>query len=304
MATSTTAASTTTHDAEWFRKHDVFHAFASPLLRQLCENWASLNASAEACLTVAEWAATHECLAGLATPGQILDHIAVSAPAVKDQVLRVLLGLARNGDRLAGQVLLHTMLPVLAAMPKTIRSPYGYEENLRRVLGEFWEVVLAERQLTRPGVAGRLRMDTLHRVTSSHRRWTYDVWGNHVQVFAPEDFAQFDNSPAWHRETSPTMGDSSLSQGRDPAQRYELNPNGDLASLLLWMRDNGDFTNDEARFFGEVYLASGGDQKAAAERLGLSHAATRQRVTRLRNRLCAAVKAEINGAAADLDIAS
>jgi hypothetical protein len=285
VATSTASASTT--NARWSRQHDVSPTLASPLLRQLCANWTTLNASVEACSTVAEWADAHDCLAGLDTPGQVIEHIAASGRAVKDQVLRVLLSLVRDGDRLAGQVLLHTMLPLLAKMPKSIRAPRGedgYEQVLQRVLADFWEVIVAGPEPTRPDVAGRLRMDTLNRVTS-HRR-SRDVWEDHVCYCEAGE-------PASNIAMTGTHATGYNSAGEDG----DLNPHGDLASVLLWMRDRGDFTAEEARFFGEVYLVSDGDQKAAAERLGLSHAATRQRISRLRNRLCAAVAAEISGRA-------
>ncbi|MGL5823585.1 MAG: hypothetical protein ACRCYU_01805 [Nocardioides sp.] len=293
MATSTGSAPNT----GVFMQHDVAPALASPLLRQLCENWARLNASAEARAGVRRWAAAHESISGLGTPGQILDHISASNPTIKDQVLRVLLDLVREGDRLAGQVLLHTMLPLLTEMPRSIRPPRGeegYEETLQRVLAEFWEVIIADRKLTRPGVAGRLRMDTLHRITS-HRR-SRDVW---------EEYVCYDEALEDHLDATPADDNAGLYLvPNSPAHQHDLDPQGDLASVLLWMRDCGEFTGEEARFFGEVYLVSGGDQKAAAERLKLSHAATRQRITRLRNRLCAAVAAEVDSTLSHLATAS
>lgn len=294
MATNSPVSSTARPGV--FMQHDVAPPLASPLLRQLCENWATLNASSEASTTVRGWAVDHDELTGMTTPGQILDLIAASGSSTKDQVLRVLLALVGSGDRLAGQVLLHTMLPLLTEMPKSIRSPRGeegYEETLQRVLAEFWEVIVAPRVLARPGVAGRLRMDTLHRVTA-HRR-SKDVWEEHVC---------YDESPVDHSQAAPVDGPGPHLVAHSPARQRDLDPDGDLIGVLLWMRDCGEFSAEEARFFGEVYLVSGGDQKAAAERLGLSHAATRQRITRLRNRLCASVAAEVADARADLAIAS
>jgi hypothetical protein len=283
-----------------FTQHDVAPILASPLLRKLCENWASLNASPAAGTTVRRWAETHPALDGLGTPGDVVDHIAASDPAAKDQSLRALLALVQDGERLAGEILIQTMLPLLTEMPKSIRSPRGeesYEEMLQRVLAEFWEVIVQPRQLRRPGVAGRLRMDTLHRVTA-HRR-SRDIWEEHV-CYDDERLA-----------CRPSAGDPAGSGGPaqlqpilDATRHGELDPGGDLAGLLLWMRDTGEFSRDDARFLGEVYLIAGGDQKAAAQRLGLSHAATRQRLSRLRDRLCAAVAAEVDGRSPELGLAS
>ncbi|WP_203338618.1 hypothetical protein [Nocardioides limicola] len=124
-------------------------------------------------------------------------------------------------------------------------------------------------------------MDTLHRATA-HRR-SPDAWEEHV---------------TYHDE-----GDQDLPDHNQVAGQV-AGPETDLAELLLQMRDAGSLTPEEAKFLGEVYLVSGGDQKDAARRLGLSHAATRQRVSRLRSRLCSAVAAEVAAVGDSMALAS
>lgn len=279
-----------------FMQHEVAPALASPLLRQLCEDWASLNASPDALATIRRWAKSSAVLTGLTTPGSIYDAIDAAPKPAKDELLRELLRLFHDGEQLAGHVLLHTMLPLLTEMPKTIRAPRGendYEETLQRVLAEFWEVIAQPRQYNRPGVAGRLQLDTLHRVTA-HRR-SSDVWEEHVYYDdAPERTAAGDAEVI----SLPTATNS------DVDRLLEVGENGGLDELLVWSLDNGTFTTEEARFFGQVFLVHRGDQKKAAAHLGLSYAATRQRITRLRNRLCSAITTAVSAEARDLALAS
>lgn len=252
-----------------FTQHHTAPALSSPLLRHLCENWTRLNAAASSQLAVRSWAAAHPSLGDVQTLGDVVDRVHSASPRVQDTLLRVLLELVAAGEQLAGAALLQQMLPTLAAMPNTLRAPTGeycrYEDRLHIVLAAFWEVAATAKPLTRPGVAGRLRMDTLHLATA-HRRST-DVWNSHVDY--NRDDERFRTS------------------GAEAADRVQ-----ELLELLTWARDSAILTAAEAQFLGEVYLIDGGDQKAAATRLGHGHAATRQRVTRLRHRLCAAVTAD------------
>lgn len=283
-----------------FMQHEVAPALDSPLLRQLCEYWTQLNASAEVCETVRSWAKPTSRLSGLNSPGEIYDAIDAATKPIKDEILRELLGLFHSGEQLAGQILLHTMLPLLSEMPRSIRTPRGesaYEEALQRVLAEFWEVIAQPREITRPGVAGRLQLDTLHRVTA-HRR-SSDVWEEHVSY--AESLGDEEHSPVAtcmaHDLTVPTTTNTVDSL-------LDVGENGGLLEVLVWSRDSGTFSADEAQFLGQVYLVHHGDQRAASEHLGLSFAATRQRVTRLRNRLSTAITTAVNAEVREMALAS
>jgi hypothetical protein len=136
-------------------------------------------------------------------------------------------------------------------------------------------------------------MDTLHRVTA-HRR-SHDIWEEHV--------CYDDDRLPYRPSAGDLAGSGGLPQQRpilDATRPGELDPSGDLAGLLLWMRDAGELSLEEARFLGEVYLVAGGDQKAAAQQLGLTHTAIRQRLSRLRDRLCAAVATEVDDSSHEL----
>lgn len=284
-----------------FMQHEVAPALDSPLLRQLCEFWTQLNASSEVRETVRSWAKPDSPLAGLNSPGEIYDAIDAAPKPVKDEILRELLGLFHNGEQLAGQVLLHTMLPLLSEMPRSIRTPRGesaYEEALQRVLAEFWEVIAHPREITRPGVAGRLQLDTLHRVTA-HRR-SSDVWEEHVSY--AESLGDEEHSPVATCMAGDAAAVSTSTNTVDSL--LDVGENGGLLEVLVWSRDSGTFSADEAQFLGQVYLVHHGDQRAASEHLGLSFAATRQRVTRLRNRLSTAITAAVNAEVRDLALAS
>ncbi|MGH3998359.1 MAG: hypothetical protein ACRDTJ_12945, partial [Pseudonocardiaceae bacterium] len=283
------ATQTTRTDRDFNRQHTSAPAVTCPLLRQLCENWVSTNTDPTAIEAVRRWA--HDdtyagTLRGLDSPGEIVDHIAASTPVVKDDVLRTLLTLVQDGERLAGEILLHTMLPALTRMPMRIQSPRGeddYEETLQRILAEFWDVISTPRNISSSGVAGRLQMETLHQVTA-HRR-SKDVWEEHVAYNEDVWEDQSDQDKAC--PTGTPVDDST------PAPLYdELDPDSDIVGLLRSMLASGDFSMEETRLLTEVYVISGGNQREAAARLGISYAATRQRLTRLRNRLCAAVEAD------------
>ena len=270
-----------------FLQHEVAPVLDSPLLTRICANWVRLNASPDAHADVQRWALEYPDLAGMLSPADILDRIADGGSQTKDQLLRTLLHLTHSGERLAGEILLQTMLPLLTTMPTTLRSPRGeegYEEALQRVLAAFWEVA-ATTHHDRPGVAGRLRMDTLHLVTA-HRR-SSDAWELHT-VYTDAELTP--STDEWGRDER--AGADQSTAALSPGQEAEPGPEGELIALLLWMRDTGRFTAEEAHFFGEVYLVHHGDQLAAARRFGLSHAATRKRTSRLRSRLCRAVNAQ------------
>lgn len=267
----------------WFRQHETAPALTSALLRQLCEEWTLLNASFVINDELLAWAQTYSCLEGLSSPGAVVDHIDQAAKPAKDEIMRALLALLLNGSQLAGRVLLQAMLPALcdlAARHLAPRSESGHDESLQRVITEFWSVIVRDRQLPRPGVAGRLWMDTLKQVTS-HRR-SSDAWEEHTWYSDDQD----------HEDTA----DVSAAQEVVAASGVEggFSAEGDLLQLLVSARDAGVLSAEETRFLAEVYHSptKGATLANAAQRMGMPAATLRQRCNRLKNRLVAAVLAE------------
>lgn len=274
-----------------FRHHEAPAPMASPLLRQLCQEWVEVHASSEALAAMSAWAETHPAMAGLKTPGELVDRIDAASRPDKDAILHALLELLQDGEKLAGRVLLQAMLPAVCDLTRRCPSPRGenagYEENLHRVLAEFWTVVSQPRRLARPGVAGRLVLDTLNRVTR-HRR-SSDAWEGHTRYLQDgyDTVATAATEPALQLVTDDSCTTSVLE---------DLDPAGGLLELLIWARRTGVLTGSDAGFLSQVFLSGDADQKVTAERLGLPHAGVRQRVTRLRTRLVEAVVAEATSA--------
>lgn len=278
-----------------FRQHHTPAPVSSPLLRQLCAEWVTLNGSTETAAAVIRWADQHDAFTGLSTPGAIVDHIDRSPRAVKDGLVRALLELLHAGDQLAGRVLLQAMLPCLTDLAGRTRSPRreaGYEENLQRALVEFWAVISRPRRLDRPGVAARLWLDTLNQVTEHTR--SRDAW---ERTHLDREVSSTENT-AGSEQDSPAVDLVGVAG--------ELDPDAGLEQLLVWACRSGVLTVDEGRFLAQVYLSGDADQKETAERLGLSHAVVRKRVSRLRHVLVDAVVREVSSAVdvAGLQLAS
>lgn len=279
MATSSVSSA----DSRLFRQHTKTGHLGTPLLQQLCQEWAELHLSPDTDATIRRWHQSQPALAGLDFPGAITDHIDGADQATKDTAMLALLEILHGGDQLAGRILLQAMLPGLTHLARRTRTPRGThsDETLQRTLTEFWFVITAAKSLPPRRVAGRLQLDTLHRLTS-HRREA-DVWENHTNaiadVFDNEDPAECDERGT----ASPlSIEDSPVSGGG------AFNADSGLLELLLHARNMGVITPRDAQFLAEVYVLS--DSMAdAARRLDKGPAAVRQRCSRLRQRLVTAV---------------
>lgn len=290
MAHSTRSAH---QDSAPFRQHDaVTVPWASPLLRQLCEEWVVLNHSPIANAAARAWA-----LLDAPTVGAVVDGIDRAETGVKDASIHALLELHRDGDRVAGRVLLQAMLPGLVDLARRGRAPRSetsFDDQVQRAVTEFWGVISLERNLAVHGVAGRLLLDTLNRF-SSHRR-SSDAWEEHTWYYPDWDT---DGEGSWESErVAGTIGRSIVSQEAAEAEQVistltgELDPSGDLIQLLAWARVEGAIDDDEVNLLVEVYLCGDRDLKQTALRLGLPHATLRKRVSRTRQALAEAVRAE------------
>lgn len=264
-----------------FRQHTRPAHLNTPLLQQLCQEWSELHHSPSTAGVIQRWQTTLPGFDGLNSPGEITDHIDNSDQATEDQVMQALLDAFQDGDQLAGRILLQAMLPGLTHLTRRVRAPRGtqIDETLQRALTEFWWVITTTTARPSRGVAGRLQLDTLHRLTG-HRRDS-DVWEEHTSSMADV----FDDDPTADdlQDVRPLAGEDSPVVGK---AAYDADAG--LLELLLHARDTAVITADDARFLAEVYVVS--DNMAhAARRLGKQPAAVRQRCARLRHRLVEAV---------------
>lgn len=251
---------------------------ASPLFRQLRDEWAQLNATPNTTHQVRRWARREQVLAGFDSLDAVVTYLnSKPAQASADSVLAALIRLFQSGHQLAGRIVLQCFLPKLAQMAKytdrgVATTSMWIEERRQIVFAEFWDV-LANYPIERrtSSVAGNLALDTLHRITGARKP---------PQVFeAPlNDHSLADKAP---------LPDEAV-------HAEELGPESDLRQVLSWARDNRVITVEEAEMLSVVYLAAAGygfDQ--AADRWGLSRSAIKQRCSRVARRIAAAVRVEL-----------
>lgn len=257
---------------------------AAPILRQLSQDWSRLCALSSMRHTLRRWAAANPCFEGITSLGDLVDGIDAGDEQEADRLLLGLVRLAQAGHQLAARVVLQAMLPKLARMSRTTRP--SSNDNRRRsdrahiAVATFWEVIYAypvSRRRTR--VAANLALDTLHRLTTDLRRPPADI-------------------PMDPEETAGRLASTPEENTAHPAGTPS--PDADLLEVIAWALDVEAISPDEATVLVRVYLPSAGDSSRAAlaERMGISQAALRQRTSRARRRLIAAVRS-----AADPDTA-
>lgn len=278
-------------DSAPFRQHDVVTVpWASPLLRQLCEEWVELNHSPAASAAAQGWCSR----SGLngQTVGAIIDGIDRAPAPAKDSAIQALRGMHLAGDRIAGRVLLQAMLPGLVGLARRGRAPRSetsFDDQVQRAVTEFWGVISLERDLAVDGIAGRLLLDTLNRF-SSHRR-SADAWEEHTS-FSWNAWEGADEIVAGGIGRQLVTREAAETEQLLAAAAGELDPSGDLNQLLAWARVEGAIDDHEVDLLVEVYLCGDRDLKQTALRLGVPHATLRKRVSRTRQALAQAVRAE------------
>ncbi len=295
----------------YFRRHTTApDDLASPLLRHLCREWVDLQGAPAAAAAVTSWRRTEPALKGCDSPGDVVDVLDRAPRDLVDQILRCLLHQLHQGDQVAGRVLLQAMLGCLTNLARRCSRPREVEdadEQLQRTIAEFWSVIAQPRPLPDTGLAGRLQLDTLKRLTA-HRR-SPDAWEEHTSYYPQEnDWLDAEYRLNSHADlgnladtadTAPTTHTLRLVVD-DPERSTGYDPDAGLYEVVVSARANGVLTADEAQFLADVYLVpeAGDNLAAAARRLGLSPAAVRQRCCRIRGRLIAAVLDESAGALA------
>lgn len=279
-----------------FRQHDIAPAdVVSPLYRQLTQEWAGLHTMPSTGATVRRWGRKERALAGFGWPGEIVDAIDAAGHDRTNELLLALIRLFQRGHQLAGRVVLQALLPKLAKTAGhaggmcTSGSDTWAEDRRHITLAEFWDV-LADYPVERrtSAVASNLALDTLHRVTGA-RKPAPDL------PVDPHDFRDQEvrggSRRAWLAGLATT----------DPDPAAALTPDSDLLEVIAWGMGNATISRDEAQLLVTAYLPActrGFGFANAAEELGLSQAAVRQRCSRSSRKLTEAVRTELRTTAA------
>lgn len=270
------------HRAGIFRIHDLDSQptgtgqEAAPILRQLSQDWSRLCALSSMRHTMRRWAAANPCFDGVTSLGDLVDRIDAGDEDEADRLMLGLVRLAQAGHQLAARVVLQAMLPKLSRISRTTR-PSSNDDRRRNdrahiTVATFWEVVYAYPVKRRPTrVAANLALDTLHRLTTNLRRPPADI-----PMDPQETAGRLANAPQ----------DSSSHPDGVPS------PDSDLLEVIAWALDIDAITPEEATILVRVYLPTTGDagRGELADTMGISHTALRQRTSRARRRLIAAVR--------------
>jgi hypothetical protein len=250
------------------------HWLRDSLPSRLNVEWRSLCDAPATAAVVGGWAKDWPALAGLDTLAGVLRRITGGSPAGRDEVLLALLELARDGDRLAGRVVLQAMLPKAVRLAMSVvRRPDvlgDREEAQARAVAALWQAIATYPLTARPGrVAGNLALDTLALVQRGHTGSSHFTPG-----FPEQPFADLH-----------VLGE---------AGRHDVGPDdltgpadAELFVLLAWSVRTGVLKLHEARLLTRIYLSDGhaADTQVIAAELRISGPALRQRCSRLARRL-------------------
>jgi len=272
------------------------HWSSSSLPSRLNREWALLCDSSAGRRAVRDWAATSQARAGLCelldvdglhSTVQLLQSPEITARRL-DGILVGLLERAQDGDRLAGRVVLQTMLPAAVRIARAITSRPDVlgdqDEAFALVLGALWQVIatypVANR---REKVPANLYLDTLALVRRGNTSSTHRA----PLVFPEQSYADV--------RTAAEPGRLDAGQD-DPAGPADAQ----LCTVLAWAVRSSVLQLDEARLLARVYGLDGGPADAGptvAAEYGISWPALRQRCHRIARRVGqAAVAAGIDGA--------
>jgi hypothetical protein len=231
------------------------------------------------------WAHSEPDLRPSTTLQDLLDRIDHAGQAETDRILLALIRTAQAGQQLAAQVVLQAMLPKLCRIERTSRitgSDNRRVEDRRHItVTTFWEILAGyptDRRTHR--VAGNLALDTLHQLTTAERRRRP---GTEIPV-EPDEACR-------HAHHGQQCDDPTGSVGI-------LTDDADILEVIAWGIEAAAITPDEAATLVRVYAPAPGEQggaQAAADDLGLSPAAVRQRCCRARRNLINAVRDDGEG---------
>ncbi len=270
--------------AKMFRQHQVAPTdVVSPLYRQLTQEWADLHALPSTSRQVARWARAEPRLSGYPSPGAIVDAVDAADARGTDELLLALIRLFQSGQQLAGRIVLQCFLPKLCrtsthATTLCTSTEDTWAEDRRHItIAEFW-AVMADYPASRrtASVAPNLVLDTLHRVSGARTP-------PRPEPVDPEELA-----------TSQLIG---LAADNPPRVALDgLTADADLLEVIHWGLTSDVLSREDAQLLVAAYLPEkrrGFGFDDAAQQLGLTPAAVRQRSSRAARRLAQAVREEL-----------
>ncbi|MGZ4626519.1 MAG: hypothetical protein ACXV3S_09580 [Kineosporiaceae bacterium] len=253
------------------------------LVGELNADWRRLVADAGTRSVVARWGQVIPDLRGLAD----LDAVLVAGRRSGDrEVLRGLLHLARDGDRLAARTALQIMLGSAVRLARRTRAHAGgdLEEAMARAVAATWQVVSdypLERRTCRP--ADGISLDVLAILTQG-RRARFEVAAG-----LPADLADVpEEEPTGPGERREAFW-STAKLGRP-----RLCGDEQLIMVLAWGVRVGAISAADARLLLRLHSPDDPERavscRAVAAEEGLGHAAVRQRASRATRRLAGVVQ--------------
>lgn len=147
------------------RQHDqVTNPTPSPLLSQLLHEWVELNHSPSSQLLIRRWARTEPVLQDIERPADIID-LTTANDSRANEILTALVRLFQQRHQLAGQILLHAMLPKLSRIARQFGNHYGgFEDTIHLAIAEFWDRAATLPLAKRSQIAASLGWDTHKRL--------------------------------------------------------------------------------------------------------------------------------------------
>ncbi len=259
------------------------HWSATSLPSRLNREWAGLCDSADNDQAVKDWAAPGHRrpgltqligVGGLHATVRLLQGTSVTVSG-RDAVLVGLLERAQDGDRLAGRVVLQTMLPAAVRVAQGITGRPDVlgdqDEAFALVLASLWQVIATYPVASRrKKVPANLYLDTLAIVRRGHTSGTH-----RALVFPEQSFADI------RVAADPGQLDPGCDDPAGPADAQ-------LCTVLAWAVRSSVLRLDEAQLLARAYGLHGGPANAGpalAAECGLSWLTLRQRCHRLARRV-------------------
>ncbi|MBN6778853.1 hypothetical protein JRG19_09960 [Pseudoclavibacter alba] len=182
----------------------------------------------------------------------------------RDQITYELVRQVQAGDTLAGELLLHTLLPKLKSLIAKIRSAAGCSSTdaADTILATAWEEIHALGTHITTSILGQIGQNTARRCMRT--------WGPSQRTLP-------------HPEPSELLAESDI-----PHNAAEQ-----LAEVFRWASETGTLTHTELRILATTELGLTEDREALAAELGMSPDSLRRRSNRIRQSLRSAIERHI-----------
>lgn len=213
------------------------------------------------------WFESHDHLLEVLDLGHLLTWIAAAAPNDRDVVMHSLLRSTRDGDALAGRVLLQTMLGRVQRLTHTARGRQ-LEDPVAAAVEAMWRAIACYPLHRRTAVAQNLAMESLRALPRAEK--------------APVAAGEALEGLIHHEQVNGRLNAS-----------YESDPSLQAQAALLWALDTGTLAGDEVTLLTRSYLEPTTPTDELATELGVSTAALKMRRSRAVRRLSVAVRAHL-----------